>query len=119
MMNILSQAQARRSIRKLLAGLPPLGEVLRGSLLERHTFHPSQVRCASCASGQGHHQWVLNVNYPGGKTRQISLHRDQIPQVRQFIANLDRLRQVLEQVCQINQQLLPIERERKRSAERG
>jgi hypothetical protein len=115
----MTQSQARRSIRKLLAGLPPLAEVLRGSLLERHTFHPSRVTCATCAQGKGHRQWILNVNYPGRKTRQISLHPDQISQVRQHIANLDGVRAILEQVCEVNQQLLPIQRKQRRSAEHG
>jgi hypothetical protein len=100
--------------RKLLAGLPPLDAVLRGSLLERHTFHPAAVSCATCASGTGHLQWILNVNYPGAKNRQISLHPAQVPQVRQQLENLDRVRQTLEQVCEINQQLLREDRARRR-----
>jgi hypothetical protein len=115
----MTQIQARSSIRKLLVGIPQLGEILRGSLLERRTFHPPKVSCASCASGTGHHQWVLNVNYPGGKTRQISLHPDQVSQVRQRLANLDRLRQILEKVCEVNQHLLTFEREQRRRADRG
>src|SRR5205823_7241791 len=91
------------SPRKLLAQLPPLEDLLRGSLLERRTFHPSAISCSTCTSGKGHRQWVLNVNYPGGKTRQISLHPDQIFQVRRQIANLDRVRRILEQVCETNQ----------------
>jgi hypothetical protein len=30
---------------------------------------------------------VLKVNYPGGKNRQISLRRDQLPQVRRHLSN--------------------------------
>src|SRR5919201_6647363 len=92
--------------RKLLAQLPPLDDLLRGSLLERHTFHPSGVSCTTCASGKGHHQWVLNVNYPGAKTRQITLHPDQVAQVRRKLRNLDRARQILERICEANQQQL-------------
>ena len=101
--------------RKLLAQLPPLDELLRGSLLERHTFHPSAISCSTCAGGKGHLQWVLNVNYPGGKTRQISLHPDQLSRVRRQIANLDRVRHILEQVCETNQVRLRAERKRLRS----
>ena len=104
------------SARKLLAQLPPLDDLLRGSLLERHTFHPADVSCSTCASGKGHHQWVLNVNYPGAKTCQVTLHPDQVAQVRRQIANLDRLRQILEQICEINQQQLRQQRDRLRSA---
>ena len=105
-----------RNTDKLLGKLPPLDELLRGSLLERHTFHPSGTSCATCASGTGHRQWVLNVNYPGGKTRQITLHPDQLPQVRRQIGNLDRVRRILEQICESNQRRLQDERTRLRSA---
>lgn len=101
--------------RKLVAQLPPLDDLLRGSLLERHTFHPSGVSCSTCASGKGHHQWVLNVNYPGAKTCQITLHPDQVAQVRRQIANLDRVRQILEQICETNQQQLRRQRDLLRS----
>jgi len=102
-------------IRKLLDSLPPLDALLRGSVLERRTFHPAAVSCATCANGEGHLQWVLNVNYPGGKTRQISLHPSQVSQVHRQIRNLDRVRQVLEQVCEINLQRLRQERIARRS----
>jgi hypothetical protein len=102
--------------RKLLAQLPPLGDLLRGSVLERHTFHPSAVACATCASGKGHRQWVLNVNYPGAKTRQVTLHPDQVAQVRRQIANLDRVRHILEQICEMNQQQLRRQRDLLRSS---
>ena len=102
---------------KLLASLPPLSDLLRGSLLKRHTFHPSSVHCSTCASGQGHLQWVLNCNYPGGKNRQLVLHPSQLPQVRRQIANLDRVRHILEQVCAANQLQLRQQRDELRSAE--
>ena len=104
------------ALRKLLAELPPLQDLLRGSLLERRTFHPSGIFCSTCVSGQGHRKWVLNVNYPGGKNRQITLHPDQLAQVRRQIANLTRVRRILEQICECNQQRLGPERNRLRSA---
>ena len=111
----MTQMTSGRSLQKLVAKLPPLDDLLRGSLLERCTFHPSGVSCSTCASGKGHRQWVLNVNYPGGKTRQLTIHPDQLAQVRQ-IATLDRVRHILEQICQRNQQRLRAERDRCRSA---
>jgi hypothetical protein len=105
-----------QAARKLVAQLPPLDDLLRGSVLERRTFHPPGISCATCASGKGHHQWVLNVNYPGAKTRQITLHPRQVDQARRQIANLDRVRQILEQVCEANQQHLRQQRDRLRSA---
>ena len=111
----MTQSTDRLSLQKLLAKLPPLDDLLRGSLLERRTFHPSGVSCSTCSTGKGHPQWVLNVNYPGGKTRQLTVHPDQLAQVRRQIANLARVRRILERICQRNQQRLRAERDRRRS----
>lgn len=105
------------NIARLLASLPPLSDLLRGSLLKRHTFHPASANCSTCGSGKGHLQWVLNCNYPGGKNIQIILHASQLPQVRRQIANLDRVRVILEKVCAANQQQLRLQRDQLRGAE--
>ncbi len=94
-------AQKDPILGRLLARLPSLSEILRGSLLHRTTFHSRG--CATCASGRGHPQWVLNVNYPGGKNRQISLHRDQLPQVRLRLKNFRQVKKILEAICEFNQ----------------
>lgn len=85
---------------RLLASLPPLADILRGSLLHRKTFHSKG--CATCVRGVGHLQWVLNVNYPGGRNRQISLRRDQLPLVRRRLKNFRRLKKLLESICELN-----------------
>ena len=89
---------------QLIARVPALADVLRGSLLHRTTFHSRG--CSVCAKGVGHPQWVLNVNYPGGKNRQISLHRDQLPQVRQWLKNYHQLKKTLEAISELNQRSL-------------
>jgi hypothetical protein len=94
-------AQLRPKLDRLLAKVPDLGDILRGSLLHRKTFHSKG--CAKCARGLGHPQWVLNINYPGGKNRQITLHRDQLPEVRRQLRNFRRLKKTLEAVCEFNQ----------------
>ena len=94
-------AQVLSQIDRLLARLPDLGDILRGSLIHRKTFHSKG--CAKCDRGEGHPQWVLNVNYPGGKNRQISLHRHQLAAVRRRLRNLHQVRKVLEAICEFNQ----------------
>ena len=89
---------------RLLARLPALAEILRGSLIHRTTFHSQG--CSKCASGRGHPQWVLNVNYPGGKNRQISLRRDQLSQVRRWLKNYRQAKKTLEAICELNQRSL-------------
>jgi hypothetical protein len=94
-------AQLSPKLDRLLAKVPGLGDILRGSLLHRKTFHSKG--CTKCARGVGHPQWVLNVNYPGGKNRQISLHRSQLPQVRRQLRNFRQLKKTLEAICEFNQ----------------
>lgn len=89
---------------RLFSRVPSLADVLRGSLLHRTTFHSRG--CSVCANGVGHRQWVFNVNYPGGKNRQISLHRDQLPQVRQWLRNYRQIKKTLEAISELNQRSL-------------
>src|SRR5438477_5766080 len=94
---------------KLAATLEHCGDVLRGSLLERTTFHSSG--CPKCARGEGHPQWVLNVNYPGAKTRQLSLHPEQVPQVRKALQRYRKAKETLEAISELNQYLLRLDRD--------
>jgi hypothetical protein len=89
---------------KLAAALPPATEILRGSLLHRTIRH--RTGCAVCARGEGHPVWVLTVSYPGGRTKQISLSAQQKPLVQQWLTNYRKLKDTLERICELNQQLL-------------
>jgi hypothetical protein len=100
---------------KLVAALTRSSDVLRGSLLERTTFHGSG--CPKCARGEGHPQWVLNVNYPGAKTRQLSLRPEQVPQVRKALERYRQVKETLEAISELNQYLLRLDRDE--SKERG
>lgn len=88
----------------LLDRLPVTGELLRGSLIERILRH--RRGCATCARGDGHPLAVLTVSYPGGRTRQISLRRAQVPEVRRWLANYQQLKEAIEAICEINHDLL-------------
>jgi len=112
----MAQNKKHRRAQQVLPSLLAIEDILRGSLFERHTFHPAGTRCSTCSEGKGHHQWVLNVNYAGAKTRQIALHPDQVPQVRRQLANLAQVRQTLEQRCEFNQERLRAERAHLRKA---
>src|ERR1017187_4363397 len=97
---------------KLAATLVHCGDVLRGSLLQRTTFHSSG--CPKCARGEGHPQWVLNVNYPGAKNRQLSLRPEQVPQVRKALQSYHRTKETLEAISELNQCLLRMDRDESR-----
>jgi hypothetical protein len=100
----------------LAARLAPPADVLRGSLLERTVHHTSG--CPRCARGEGHPLWVLNVNYPGAKTRQLSLRPEQVPQVRKALERYRQVKETLEAISELNQQLLRMDRDESRQQER-
>ncbi len=100
----MTHTQAIRARERLLKRLPPPSEILRGSLIERTTHHSSG--CPKCARGEGHPQTVLTISYPGGRTRQFSIPRELVPQVRQWLSNYQDLKETIEAVCELNHVLL-------------
>jgi hypothetical protein len=112
-MNLDRKLEARR---KLVAELPVTGELLRGSLLERVVRH--KTGCASCARGEGHAVSVLTVSYPGGRTRQLSVRRERVAEVRRWLDNYQRLKEAIEAICELNQELLRPERTRRAEGKR-
>src|SRR6266568_2265785 len=113
----MTHKQAAQKRDRLTASLSHLGDVLRGSLLQRTVRHSSG--CPKCARGEGHPLWVLNVNYPGGRTRQLSLRPEQIPQVRKALKHYRQVKQTLEAISELNQQLLRIDRDESKGRERS
>jgi hypothetical protein len=94
--------------RKLIGKLPITGELLRGSLLERTVRHTKD--CPKCARGEGHQVFVLTVTYPGQRTRQFSVRRERVAEVRRWLSNYQELKQAIERVCELNHDLLRPER---------
>jgi hypothetical protein len=90
--------------------LPVTGEILRGTLLQR-TIRRHSNGCAKCASGEGHPLWVLTVSYAGGRTKQLSLRSEQVPDVRRWLNNYQNLKEEIEAICELNQELLHANRE--------
>ena len=100
--------QAIRTREKLVSKLPISGELLRGTLLERTVRHTKN--CPKCARGEGHHVFVLTVTYPGGRTRQISVRRERVAEVRRWLSNYQELKEAIETICELNHDLLRPER---------
>jgi hypothetical protein len=96
--------QTLRARQKLVGKLPITGEILRGSLLERTVRHTKD--CPKCARGEGHRVFVLTVSYAGGRTRQISVGRERVPEVRRWLDNYQKLKETIETICEINHDLL-------------
>jgi hypothetical protein len=111
----MTRKQAGQKRDRLAASLDYCGGVLRGSLLERTTFHSSG--CPKCARGEGHPQWVLNVSYPGAKTRQLSLRPEQVAQVRKALQRYREAKETLEAISELNQHLLRLDRDESKEHE--
>jgi nucleotide-binding universal stress UspA family protein len=106
----MNQDRTLRARQKLIDDLPVTGELLRGSLLERVVRHTKG--CASCARGEGHAVSVLTVSYPGGRTRQLSVRRERVAEIRRWLDNYQRLKEAIEAICELNHELLWPERKR-------
>jgi Family of unknown function (DUF6788) len=113
----MTREQAIRKREKLAAQLSPVTGVLRGSLLQRTVHHSSG--CQKCARGEGHPLWILTVGYSGGKTRQVSLRPEQVPQVREAIERYHACREALEAISELNQFLLRLDRQEFKDQERA
>ena len=107
----MRQDQILTARQKLLDRLPVTGDILRGSLLQR-TIRNHSRSCAKCASGEGHPLTVLTVSYPGGRTRQFSLRRERVTEVRRWLRNYQKLKEAIEAICEINHDLLRPQEER-------
>src|SRR5947209_15005092 len=96
--------RALRAREKLVGKLPITGDLLRGSLLERTIRHTKD--CPKCARGEGHQVFVLTVTYPGHRTRQFSVRRERVAEVRRWLDNYQELKTAIEAICELNHDLL-------------
>ena len=109
--------QVARRFDRLAARLPQARDLLRGSLLDRIIRH--RTGCPKCDRGEGHPVSVLALGYPGRRTRQISLHKQQVPHVKRCLENYHKLKSAIEEICELNQQLLRAEPAEDRKGKRG
>jgi hypothetical protein len=101
-----TRLRARRS--RATQELPPLEEILRGTVLGR------ELRCGKgtcrCASGDPHRATYLSVTLAGGRTEQISLPAALVPLATRWVANYRRWWEMVEKVSAINRQILRLRR---------
>lgn len=102
--------------RRILARLPPLEEVLRGSVVVR------SLRCGKaschCAAGEGHRATYLTVTFAGGRTEQISLPAALIPVAERGVASYHAWWTAIEKLSAINRERIRQQRQRPRARRR-
>lgn len=101
-LSILALHRRREGLTKLV---PPLSEVLRGSLRERYLTCGSPT--CKCARGDKHGPvWYLSVTLDQSHRTGCTVPADQVEQIRHWIDNYHRVRDQLEKISDINRELL-------------
>src|SRR6202162_3446148 len=106
-MNIqnLASTALRKRRRKLVRDLPPIEQVLRGTLVD--TYKRCGRPNCHCVDGAGHGpKRYLSISQPGGRPRRDYVPNDVHVQVAQSIADFRKLRDMLNEICAINTELL-------------
>ena len=95
--------QRRQALVKQLGRLEPF--ILRGSLIER--FKRCGKPGCKCADGPGHGpKYYLSVSLPGARPEMDYVPVEYSQQVSEYLHNFQQVRQLLEQICNINRELL-------------
>jgi hypothetical protein len=105
LMKAVPSAALRDRRRELLASLPSLARVMRGSLVVAYK------RCGRpgchCAGGIGHGpKHYLSVSATGQRPRLNYVAQGDHQQVAEFVANFRAVRAALNEICAINTELL-------------
>ena len=93
----------RKALVQQVAKLEP--RILRGSLIERYKRcgHPG----CSCQQGQGHGpKYYLSVSQAGSRPEMDYVPAEYSQQVSDYLQNFQKVRQILEQICNLNRELL-------------
>jgi len=95
--------QQRQALVKQLRRLEPF--ILRGSLIER--FKRCGKPGCKCAQGPGHGpKYYLSVSQPGTRPQMDYVPVEYAQQVSEYLQNFQQVRQLLEQICNANRELL-------------
>jgi len=113
-LSLLALRNRREGLTKLL---PPLSEILRGSLMERY------LTCGNpgckCARGERHGPvWYLSVTLDQTHRSGSTVPADQVEQVRRWIENYHRVKEQLEKISDINRELLRRQKNKNKSKKR-
>jgi hypothetical protein len=113
----LPELALRQRRQGLARQLPPVTEILRGSLVKRY------VTCGNpackCAKGERHGPiWYLTVTRGRGRTTGGIIAEETVAEVRGWIENYHKLKDHLEKISEINRELLRRERARQRKHKR-
>jgi len=105
-MKEISISKLRRRRRGLISRIQSMElSVIRGSLIERYK------RCGKpgckCAESRGHGpKFYLSVSKPKQRPVMVYVPQDDVEQVGEYLSNFQKVRELLEELCEINLELL-------------
>lgn len=81
------------------------GKILRGSVIE------SYKKCGKpgckCATGTGHGpKHSMTVNFPKRRPENDYIPLEYVVQVKEYASNFQQFKEIIEQICMINRELL-------------
>jgi hypothetical protein len=114
----LSVLALRKRCEGLTKVLPPLSEIMRGSLMERY------LTCGNpdckCARGERHGPvWYLSVTLDQSHRSGCTVTSDQVEQVRHWIENYHRVKENLEKISDINRELMRRHKKQSKKAKKA
>src|SRR5580700_699857 len=110
----LALRQRRQGLAKLL---PPITQILRGSVVERYVTCRNSA--CKCAKGERHGPiWYLTVTLGRGRTTGGIVSAEKVTEVRGWIENYHKVKDHLEKISEINRELLRRERAKQRKRKR-
>ena len=81
------------------------GKILRGSVIVSYR-KCGKPRC-KCVIGTGHGpKYSMTVNFPKRKPENIYIPLEYVEQVKALVYNYQQFKEIIEQICMINQELL-------------
>jgi hypothetical protein len=101
-----SSAALRKRRHHLAHRLPPIEQILRGSLIE--TYKRCGRPNCHCVDGTGHgpKRYLSTISRTGERPRVGYVPNAAHAEVCEFLANFRKLREMLNEVCTINAELL-------------
>src|ERR1700730_13921755 len=94
-----SAAALRKRRHQLVRALPPIEQIIRGSLIE--TYKRCGRSSCHCVGGPGHgpKRYLSTVAQPGAAPRLGYVPNASCPQVVEFLGNYRKLQEMLNEVC--------------------
>jgi hypothetical protein len=107
------QAQIQRRRRELLKQMPPGGEILKGSLIERFTVC-GRPGCR-CQQGEKHGPYLYASVFDGKQSRQVYVPQSLEAEVRRWAGNYRRLSKIITGLCALSVKSIRLQQPGKRA----